>query len=228
VFRAGPYPVQFIYKRYAPNIRGPPRPLCWWHAYICNRSQRRLCSQKAAKRPHFNGVVVWALEHKNQWTWDSGHVFFSLTWTGQGLSYSEKTVHTLCKSCKMSRVIFDKRITWRMLLETIAAEAFRTFIRVYPLFKSRRLSTNIKSTLHKALIRSVMTYTCSASELAADTYFMKLQRLQNKVLCIVFKFPRPTPTRQLRVAFKIPCVYDLIQNYSSSRQKSSKITKMQV
>jgi hypothetical protein len=55
-------------------------------------------------------------------------------------------------------VIFDKKITWRLHIEMIEAKAFRTFIRVYSLFKSERLSANIKLTLHKALIRSVMTY----------------------------------------------------------------------
>jgi hypothetical protein len=34
-------------------------------------------------------------------------------------------------------VIFDKRITWRLHMEMIEAKAFRTFIRTYPLFKSR-------------------------------------------------------------------------------------------
>jgi hypothetical protein len=38
----------------------------------------------------------------------------------------------------------------------------------YSLFKSKLLSTNIKLTLHKALIRSVMTYACPAWEFAAD------------------------------------------------------------
>jgi hypothetical protein len=40
------------------------------------------------------------------------------------------------------------------------SKAFRTLIRVYSLFKSERLRANIKLTLHKALIRSVMTYDC--------------------------------------------------------------------
>jgi hypothetical protein len=35
--------------------------------------------------------------------------------------------------------------------------------------------TNIKLSLHKALIRSVMTYACPAWELAADTYLLKFQ-----------------------------------------------------
>jgi hypothetical protein len=67
--------------------------------------------------------------------------------------------------------------------------AFRTFIRIYSLFGSERLSANIKLTLHKALIRSVTTYACPAWELAADIQLLKLQRLQNKV--------HRTPVREL-------------------------------
>jgi hypothetical protein len=88
----------------------------------------------------------------------------------------------------------------------IEAKAFRTFLRVYSLFKSERLSTNIKLTLHKALIRSVIP----AWESAADTHVLKLQRLQNKVLRTIGNFPRRTPVRELRTAFNIPYVYDFI------------------
>jgi hypothetical protein len=103
-------------------------------------------------------------------------------------------------------VLFDKKITWRLHIEMIEAKAFRTFIRVYSLFKSGRLSANIKVTFHKALIRSVMTYACPAWESAADTYLLKLQRLQNKVLSTIGNFPR----RELHTAFNIPYVYDFI------------------
>jgi len=44
----------------------------------------------------------------------------------------------------------------------IEAKAFRIFLRVYCLVKSERLSTNIKLTLHKALISFIMMYSCSA------------------------------------------------------------------
>jgi hypothetical protein len=60
-------------------------------------------------------------------------------------------------------------------------KTFRTFIRICTLFKSERLSENIKLTLHKALIRSVTTYACPAWEFVADTYLLKLQRLQKKM-----------------------------------------------
>jgi hypothetical protein len=32
-------------------------------------------------------------------------------------------------------VIFDKKIAWRLHIETVATKAFRTFIRVYSLFE---------------------------------------------------------------------------------------------
>jgi hypothetical protein len=56
-----------------------------------------------------------------------------------------------------------------MHIEMIEAKAFRAFIRIFSLFKSERLSANIKLTLHKALIRSVMICACPACELATDS-----------------------------------------------------------
>jgi hypothetical protein len=39
---------------------------------------------------------------------------------------------------------------------------------------------------------------------------MKLQRLQNKFLCTIGKFPRNDPIRDMHIFFKIPYVYDYI------------------
>jgi hypothetical protein len=112
-------------------------------------------------------------------------------------------------------VIFDKKITWRPHIEIIEAKAFRVFITTYSLFESKRLSTNIKLTLHRALIRSVMTYACPAWEFAADTHLLKLQRLKNKVLRTIGNFPRHTP-------FNIPYIYDnnIMQETSKDYTKS--------
>jgi hypothetical protein len=110
----------------------------------------------------------------------------------------------------MFYVVFGRRFTWRLHIEMTETNAFRIFIRVYSLFKSERLSANIKSTLHKALIKSVMTYASLAWEFAADTHLIKLQRLQNKVLRTIDNFPRCIPGRDLHMAFKIPYVYDYI------------------
>jgi hypothetical protein len=86
----------------------------------------------------------------------------------------------------------------------------RKFIRIYSLFKNERLSANIKLTLHKALISSVMTYACPAWELAADIYILKLQRLQNKVLRTIGNFLRCTPVRDSHTDFNLLHAYDYI------------------
>jgi hypothetical protein len=92
----------------------------------------------------------------------------------------------------------------------IEAKAFRTFIRIYSLFKSERLISRIKVTLYKALIRSVMTSACTACELAADTYLLKLQHMQNKVLRNIRNFSRYTSVCDLHTVFNLPYVHNYI------------------
>jgi hypothetical protein len=96
-------------------------------------------------------------------------------------------------SIKYLGVTFDKKVTWRLQIQTIEAKAFRTFISVYSLFKSGRLSANIRLTLQKA-----------------NTNLIKLQSLKNKVLRTIGNFPRSTPVRELHMALKLPYVYDYI------------------
>jgi hypothetical protein len=137
-----------------------------------------------------------------------------LTLNGRNISFDNHV--------KYLGVIFEKRIR-RLTTEIIETKAFRTFIRIYSLFKSERLSANIEPTLHKALVRSVMTYACPAWELAADTYLLKLQLLQNKILRIIGSFPKCTPVRDLHTAFNLPYVHDyikIVQATSISHTKS--------
>jgi hypothetical protein len=63
-------------------------------------------------------------------------------------------------------------------------------------------------------------------ELEADAYLLKLQRLQNKVLRTIGKFPRCIPVRDLHTSFSLPYVYDYIKNCTGSKQKSYKIMRM--
>jgi aminoglycoside N3'-acetyltransferase len=118
-------------------------------------------------------------------------------------------------------VIFDKKMTRRLHIQKIETKALRTFIRIYSLSKSERLIGNIKLTLHKALIRSVMTYVCPAWEFAAESPLLKLQRLQNRVLSTIGNFRRPTSVHDMHVAFQMPYVYDYITK--SCRQQAEVI-----
>jgi hypothetical protein len=113
-------------------------------------------------------------------------------------------------SVKYLGVLFDKRMTWKLYIEMIEAKAFRTFITIYSLFKSEPISPKIKLTLHKALIRSVMTYACPAWEFAAECHLLKFQILQNKVLRTIGYCPKRTSVRDMHKAFHMPYVYDYI------------------
>jgi hypothetical protein len=109
-------------------------------------------------------------------------------------------------SVKYLGVIFDRRMTWRPHIKKIAAKALGTYIRTYSIFKSKHLNANIKLIMYRALIRSIMTYSCPIWEFTADTHLMKLQRLQNRVLRAIGNLDRRTPVRDLHLAFEIPYV----------------------
>jgi hypothetical protein len=128
---------------------------------------------------------------------------------------------------KYPGIIFHKRMTWRLHIETIEAKALRIFLRLYCLFKSeRRLSSHIKLTLHRALITSVMIYSCPTWEFEAENHLLKLQCLQNRVLHTIGNFPRHTSVCNMHVASQIPYVYDYIKNNAGSKHKPSKIMKI--
>jgi hypothetical protein len=55
-----------------------------------------------------------------------------------------------------------------------------------------------------------MTYACPAWKFVAETHLLKLQRVQNKVLCTIGNFPRHTSIRDMHVAFQVPYVYGYI------------------
>jgi hypothetical protein len=66
-----------------------------------------------------------------------------------------------------------------------------------------------------------MTYDCPAWEFVPETYLLKLQHLQNKVLCTIGSFSRRTSVRDMHMAFQIPYVYDYITK--SCRQQAEVI-----
>jgi hypothetical protein len=108
----------------------------------------------------------------------------------------------------------------------IETKTFRTFIRIYSLFKSERLSAKNKLILHKALIRLVMTYVNPAWKLVADTYILKLQRLQNDALRAIGKLPWSTSILDLYTTFNLLYVYNYTTEFACKKQKSYKITRM--
>jgi hypothetical protein len=100
-------------------------------------------------------------------------------------------------------VTFDRRMTWRHDIERTVAKVLRTYLRTYCLLKSERVSPNIKLTLYKALIRSVMIYVCPTREYAADSHLLKLQRMQNRVVRAIGNLDRRTTICELHLVSKL-------------------------
>jgi hypothetical protein len=153
-----------------PNLRCKLSSLCRRHLSLCNRTQGGLCSEKNPAWDNFDGDKTRAIYFSREQRPPNS----LLTLNGRNIPF--------VNSVKYLGIIFDKRMSFTLHIEAIEAKAFRTFVRLYSLFKSERLSANIKLTLHKALIRSVMTYAFPAWEFAAEIHPLKLQRLQNRVL----------------------------------------------
>jgi hypothetical protein len=112
------------------------------------------------------------------------------------------------------------KITRKSSMRTIEAKAFRAFISTYSLFKSKRLSANIRLTLQKALIRSLRIYICSSWVFEAFTHLLKLQRLQNKDIITIGDSPRHTPNRELHKGFNIPYIYDYLTKVRSQQAEA--------
>jgi hypothetical protein len=51
---------------------------------------------------------------------------------------------------------------------------------------------------------------CPTWKFGADTHLLKLQRLQNKILSIIAKFPKSTAVREVHISFHVPYIYDYI------------------
>jgi hypothetical protein len=75
-------------------------------------------------------------------------------------------------------------------------------------------------------VTDFMCPTALSRLLAADTYPLKLQRLQNKVLRTVGYFPLCTPVRGLHMAFNVPYVYDHVTKLCRQQAEIIKTMRM--
>jgi len=125
-------------------------------------------------------------------------------------SYIEMTGNPVCvKHAEYLCVTFGKRVTLKIYIEMIKANAFRTYALQAALY-SEVSDQAMTLTLCKAVIWSAVTYANSAREFAADSLLLKLRRLKSDVRRTVSNFLRRTANRDLRVDFKIPNLCQLV------------------
>jgi hypothetical protein len=74
------------------------------------------------------------------------------------------------------------------------------YVSIYFLLKKERLCASITYDFYKMLIRPVMTYACPTCEFEVDTHVLKLQCLQNTVICAIDNVGKRTPVNDMHVA----------------------------
>lgn len=111
---------------------------------------------------------------------------------------------------------FYERITLSIRIETTASKVFSTFMPVHSLFKRQRLRTNIKLTLHKAVINFIMSHVCPAWTCVSDTSPHN------------WYFPRRTLTPELHVAIETPYLFKRVSKLRTQKAEINQITKMQM
>jgi hypothetical protein len=135
-----------MYNWCAPNTWYLSRSLCWWQLYICDNRKGGYVLRKLQRG--LSAIAAWCECWNIKFNKDRMQaIYFShrlrppedhLILNGRNTPFDDHVEYF--------SVISDKRITWRLHEEMIEAKAFRTFIRTYSLFKSERLSANIKLT----------------------------------------------------------------------------------
>jgi hypothetical protein len=159
-----------------PNYRCKSSSLCRWclnateckEGYVLRKVQRGLIPC----RPGVIAGILRSMRIRTRWS-----AFLTKRAPDYLLTLNGRDIPFVI-NIKYLGVTFAKRMTWILHIEKIEAKAFRRFIKLYFLLKSERLIANIKLTLHKALMRSVMNYDSPAWDFAAETYLLKLKRLQ--------------------------------------------------
>lgn len=96
-------------------------------------------------------------------------------------------------------ITFDKKLTFGQHLSTSVNKANKCFRALLPLLAPKsKLSICNKKLIYASIIRPIMSYASPVWSTAANSHTLKLNILQNKILKMIFKLPRRTPTHLLQ------------------------------
>ncbi|KAJ4428059.1 hypothetical protein ANN_24073 [Periplaneta americana] len=88
-------------------------------------------------------------------------------------------------SVKYLGIHLDSRLLWHTNIANIRAKTIARMVQLYPLLKTRALSTSKKVTIYKLLIRSVLLYGSTVWGYAPKTTLDPIRVVQNKVLRVI-------------------------------------------
>lgn len=113
-------------------------------------------------------------------------------------------------SVKYLGIHLDRRLTFKQHIDTIVAKAHVKLLRLYPLYRSSKLSLKIKKVFYYSLIRSAILYACEAWGFAAKTHLLKIQRVQNRAARMITNSPRGLRIAQLHEDLGLETIQSII------------------
>ena len=101
-------------------------------------------------------------------------------------------------------VDLDRKLTFRLHLQTIANRTTSKLLALYPILKSHDLTLKAKLHIYLIMIRPALTYAAPAWQHAAKTFHQLLQRVQNRAARMITGHSRDTRIMQLHEDLSLP------------------------
>lgn len=113
-------------------------------------------------------------------------------------------------------VYLDKGLTFKTHIENRKTTAHRAINVLYPLIGPRSsLQLDQKLMIYNTTLKPLLLYACPAWSSAANSSIEHLQRIQNRVLRIIFQPPPRTRTKDLHDMANIPYIIDEVLRHST-------------
>lgn len=129
------------------------------------------------------------------------------------LLFNGSTIN-LVRVVKYLGVTIDDNLNFNSHIEEGRTKALKSFNALYPLLcRKSRLSTPLKLTLFKSVIRPKITYASPVWDSISKTALNKLQLVQNKILKSIMGYPRTFSTHRLHASTNIDMVQDTLRKY---------------
>ncbi|KAJ4430326.1 hypothetical protein ANN_22539 [Periplaneta americana] len=117
-------------------------------------------------------------------------------------------------SVKYLGIHLDSRLLWHTNIANTRAKTIARMVQLYPLLKTRALSTSKKVTIYKLLIRSVLLYGSTVWGYAPKTTLDPIRVVQNKVLRVIHNSGWYTRNEEIHQHLKV----ERLPNESSSEE----------
>lgn len=105
----------------------------------------------------------------------------------------------LTNSVNYLGITFDKKLTFAQHLSSALNKTNKCYRALLPLLAPKsKLSLCNKKLIYASLIRPIMSYASPVWSTAANSHTHKLNILQNKILKMIFRLPKRTPTYLLQ------------------------------